>query len=312
MRKIELVRNGVCILQFFTRIWAIIKRESNSWRGWAFSSVAFLIITQVLFSIPAPIRFFDAAWEAGDIITFVGTIVLGFVAWRQNARLLKVEEDTYVNSNGCIALIKSIEIRDSPVEGCEKQILVPPKMLEPQGNLEKGTCDIILVVSLSVDAPNVTLAHINSIDITLNAGNPLTDNKMWEIKALPLMGNYVRVGIGEDTIVFQVVIKQPSEDAYSLFSELKRTRAKVEDSLNVDIDLQLITQKGVMTRMKCQAYALKEYSSQTTFEFHPMYRKPITFWIEHKKVSQPQIKMYSTQSKKNRIEVITVKDDLGQ
>lgn len=221
--------------------------------------------------------------------------------------MLKVEEDTYVNSNGCIALIKSIEFRDSPVEGCEEQILVAPEMLQPRGNLENGTCDVILVVNLSVDAHNVTLAHINSIDITLN-----TDNKMWEIKAVPLMGNYVRVGIGEDTIVFQAVIKQPSNDAHSLFSELKRTRAKVEDSLNVDIDLQLITQKGVMTRMKCQAYALKEYSSQTTFEFHPLYRKPITFWIEHKKVSQPQIKMYSTQSKKKRIEVITAKDDLGQ
>ena len=62
--------------------------------------VIFLIGVQVLFSIPAPCKWLDAVWDAGDFISFVGTISLGLVAIYQtkNAnevsfRLLQIEED---------------------------------------------------------------------------------------------------------------------------------------------------------------------------------------------------------------------------
>lgn len=62
--------------------------------------VIFLIGVQVLFSIPAPCKWLDVVWDAGDFISFVGTISLGLVAIYQtkNAnevsfRLLQIEED---------------------------------------------------------------------------------------------------------------------------------------------------------------------------------------------------------------------------
>ena len=62
--------------------------------------VIFLIGVQVLFSIPAPCKWLEAVWGAGDFISFIGTISLGLVAIYQtkNAneisyRLLQIEED---------------------------------------------------------------------------------------------------------------------------------------------------------------------------------------------------------------------------
>lgn len=71
-------------------------------RTWLFLCFALLLITHVLFRIPAPFPWLEHVWEAGDFITFVGTIVLGYVAyWQTNTanetsdRLLLIEETRY-------------------------------------------------------------------------------------------------------------------------------------------------------------------------------------------------------------------------
>lgn len=59
---------------------------------WLIASVIFLIAVQVLFCIPAPCKWLEATWEAGDLISFVGTIVLGFVAISQTQKANKMTE----------------------------------------------------------------------------------------------------------------------------------------------------------------------------------------------------------------------------
>lgn len=62
----------------------------------------FLLVTQILFCNPAPVKWLDAVWEAGDLISFVGTITLGIIAISQteheskvNDRLMQLEENRY-------------------------------------------------------------------------------------------------------------------------------------------------------------------------------------------------------------------------
>ena len=62
--------------------------------------IIFLLGVQVLFSIPAPCKWLDAVWDAGDFISFIGTISLGLVANYQTKksnelsfRLLQIEEE---------------------------------------------------------------------------------------------------------------------------------------------------------------------------------------------------------------------------
>ena len=67
-------------------------KKINKWWAWLIASVVFLIVIQVLFSIPAPCKWLEAVWEAGDLISFVGTIVLGYVAVSQTQRANKMSE----------------------------------------------------------------------------------------------------------------------------------------------------------------------------------------------------------------------------
>lgn len=54
--------------------------------------IIFMIVIQGLFCIPASIRFLEANWGAGDVLTFVGTALLGWLAIWQNEEL-KMENE---------------------------------------------------------------------------------------------------------------------------------------------------------------------------------------------------------------------------
>lgn len=61
-----------------------------------------LVIVHALFSVVAPFPWMQAVWDAGDLITYIGTLVLGIVAFTQNARanemnrrLILLEENRY-------------------------------------------------------------------------------------------------------------------------------------------------------------------------------------------------------------------------
>lgn len=69
------------------------KRLLGKWYFWAIASVVFLAGVQFGFAIPAPNKWLDAVWEAGDFISFVGTIILGYVAMRQTQYANKMAED---------------------------------------------------------------------------------------------------------------------------------------------------------------------------------------------------------------------------
>lgn len=59
------------------------KPPFNDERIWIILVILFLLVTQILFTIPAPCRWLKAVWEAGDLLSFIGTITLGFISIKQ-------------------------------------------------------------------------------------------------------------------------------------------------------------------------------------------------------------------------------------
>lgn len=67
-----------------------LKKRVKKWKWiiiWAITSVIFAAVIQYLFSTPAPCDFFDAKWEAGDILSYVSTMALGLLAMWQNQKM---------------------------------------------------------------------------------------------------------------------------------------------------------------------------------------------------------------------------------
>ncbi len=74
------------------------------WYVWLVLTIVFLLAVQILFSITAPNKWLEAVWEAGDLISFVGTIVLGFIAVKQTAEANRTAELATSTSNKLIEL----------------------------------------------------------------------------------------------------------------------------------------------------------------------------------------------------------------
>ena len=60
--------------------------------SWAITSAAFAIVIHICFSIPAPVKWFEATWDAGDVLSYASTIPLGLLAMWQNQKF-KEEAD---------------------------------------------------------------------------------------------------------------------------------------------------------------------------------------------------------------------------
>lgn len=86
-----------------------MKKRIKKWWFWLILAVLYLVVVHIMFSIPAPFKWMEAVWSAGDFITFVGTTVLGYVAISQtektnqmaeranemSERLMELEKDRY-------------------------------------------------------------------------------------------------------------------------------------------------------------------------------------------------------------------------
>lgn len=84
-----------------------IKEKLVKWWFWVVVAIGFLITVQILFRIEAPCKWLDAVWEAGDLISFVGTLVLGYVAVLQTQRANNMAEDANKTSRKLIELQKA-------------------------------------------------------------------------------------------------------------------------------------------------------------------------------------------------------------
>lgn len=74
----------------------------NRFWKWILWSALFALIIHSVFKRPAPSAFFEGVWGAGDILTYISTIILAWVAYWQNFRF-KIESDKYQEQQDKVA-----------------------------------------------------------------------------------------------------------------------------------------------------------------------------------------------------------------
>ena len=143
------------------RITQFMKKHASKWWFWFLCAVLFLIVIQILFSIPAPCKWLEAVWNAGDFISFTGTMVLGFVAiWQtqrangMSERLMELEHNRYKMEIRPFVMVtdwKAYELNST-------QILLNPNKLY----IEIGqTADGENVIGLGLRFQNTTNSYVS-------------------------------------------------------------------------------------------------------------------------------------------------------
>lgn len=59
-------------------------KDNKYFKNYLLFMIFILACIHIMYKIPAPIPFLAHVWEAGDVITFIGTVVLGYITYKQN------------------------------------------------------------------------------------------------------------------------------------------------------------------------------------------------------------------------------------
>ena len=97
-----------------------MKKETYKKYGWiliwGFVSIIFAVILHCLFSIEAPISFLQAKWNAGDILTYSSTILLGLLALWQNQRFKNENDATQKKLEALSTRANELQITSKLIE----------------------------------------------------------------------------------------------------------------------------------------------------------------------------------------------------
>lgn len=143
-----------------------IRKNATKWWLWVIVTILFLIVVQILFRIEAPCKWLDAVWEAGDFISLIGTLVLGYIAILQAKQANDVANDANETSRKVIELQ---EAEYTPIVTIEEFVGITNhivhkvnKNTESEMIVHKMNCidgNIIVGYSISLLEPNCTITN---------------------------------------------------------------------------------------------------------------------------------------------------------
>lgn len=122
-----------------------LKNHLTCWWLWLIVTTTFLLTVQILFSIPAPCKLLDAVWEAGDIISLVGTFVLGYVTVHQtkkandvSGQLMEIENTRHMLERRPFFMVveyKGLELSWTQIESTPQKLYIAIGTLVDQSNI---------------------------------------------------------------------------------------------------------------------------------------------------------------------------------
>lgn len=221
-------------------------------------SIVIAFVLNILFKVTGA-YIFQAEWEAGDALNYagsifgaVGTIILGYVAYKQNDKLQELEENNYIANYSSMIVLNRVVINsnaDIPVnwdtEHTEQIIL--DKDVE---RIEIGSyVGYKLEFEASYLGNNIpALLHVRNCDIVCS------DEKDKTIKSYLFGENPVntfsRIAIHKDGIIkFNITYVIDSKKRNKFEETIKQHSYKVMLEMQFDI----VTDKNVITECKCRS-----------------------------------------------------------
>lgn len=261
--------------------------------SFCFFSGALIIafVVNVLFKFKTDIAF-SAEWSAGDALLYAGSMVgavstfmLSLVAYKQNEKLQKLEDNNYIAANSCMVLIEEIQIEPRaaiPVnyELHTEQIL---KEIENTDEYPIGYSMDVKLKKIDVSVP-ATPSLIYVSKCTLFVGNKEKNTLESNIWSENVRDGYTRVAILESGIAFNCKLLVSRDNQKKFEEDIKAENNR----LTVEFEFNIITDKYVMTKCKCRAYCDYQNSSGV-ITWHS--EKPMVFFYGHKMKSRDEIQV---------------------
>lgn len=269
-----------------------MKKKQLIWIG----TVVILIATILAFGLNMLFKvhtdgIFSAEWEAGDALNYVasifgavGTIILGYVAYKQNDRLQEMENNNYIANYSSMVLMNNIYIRqdaDIPVNWKihSEQIIKDCDWDEKTPYL--GYKFTFNAKSMGNGIP--ALIHIK--DCNIFCSDESNKNMSSHLFGENYSNVYSRIAIHQDgNIKFGMTYVIDAKKRAEFENAIKQSVYSVV----VEIVFDIITDKSVVTQCKCISYCDgKNCANQITWED----KDPKVFFYGHNIASINELKI---------------------
>lgn len=195
-------------------------------------------------------------WNGADVLSFygaalgaLGTIVLGVVAWRQNDRLLEIEERTFFLENLSRLLITSLHISDFNRVACNFEFHTEQIVTSDRENYYDPMKCESFTLEFAVDTVENYQALLKIDRILLSAkeyGGNQTDSII--IDAENISYKYSRIAMSKEGFNFKCTCIVPAKTKKALHSVIRKSSTIV-----VIVDLKTVTVKQICTQWRLKA-----------------------------------------------------------
>lgn len=238
-------------------------------------------VVNILFKIKSN-GVFSAEWTAGDALSYVASIfgaistfVLGLVAYNQNERLQRMEDNNYIASNSCMVLVEEICIKPNVYVPVNYSLHGEQILVEKRNMTDLPSGYKIYVKLKKVDGPSqATPSLIYVSKCTMFVGDKKEKTMMSYIFTESVREGFTRVAIYKEEMTFSctLLIAKDKQEEFEKAIKMKR------NIITAEIEFEIITDKYVMTKCKCRACC--EYQSSNE-DITWQSKKPMVFFYGH-------------------------------
>ena len=253
------------------------------------ASLVIAFVINILFKIKSD-GIFSAEWSAGDALSYVSSIigavctfVLGWVAYKQNEKLQKLEDNNYIASNSCMVLIDEVKIKpkaDMPIDYDihAEQILRECKNTDKL--LTGNNMEIRLKKAESSVQATPSLVYVSRCTLLVgdNEKNSL-ESSIWSEN---IRDGYTRIAIMESEFAFNCKLLVTRKNQEKFQSAIMAEN----NSLTAEMEFMIMTDKYVVTKCKCRAYCqFQNNDGVVTWKSE----KPMVFFYGHELKNRDEI-----------------------
>lgn len=253
-------------------------------------SLILAFVVNILFKIHSN-GIFSAEWQAGDALNYVasifgaiGTIILGYIAYKQNDKLQELENNNYIASYGSLLLMNEIHIEQVakvPVnwELHSEQIVVDSDANDNDGYIGYKFTFVASGIGNAVPA----LLHIKKCNIFCS--DEKENKKNSYLFGENYSDTYSRIAIHKDNKIKFGMTYVVSKKNRDLFEQAIKQYAY---NVTVEMIFDIITDKNVVTKCKCRSYCFgSNCENKITWED----KDPMVFFYGHDIVNENNIKI---------------------
>ena len=223
----------------------------------------------------APIDILAARWEASDALNyiattlaFIGTFILGLIAWKQNTDLQKIETSRFIADNSCEVFLESIQLKGLDRTACNLDSEYMESIVVEEGIQGCAYRSFKIEICLKRKSGYSTQVRVNNMLIFI--GNEKTEIPIWTKR---YDDTFNKIAITEKHNWFNVVVMLKPE-----------TKKEIIDYLNdncrimIEMEIELLSVSYVSTKVKCRGDFIKMNSDNLENSFILSGKEPMCFW----------------------------------